>query len=58
MKKKHPKTLDERKKQGEEYNELLKTESEIELFKINLDDVPKDISVAQMKIIKELIKDS
>ena len=56
LKKKHPKTLDERKKQGEEYNELLKTESEIELFKINLDDVPKDISVAQMGIIKDLIK--
>lgn len=57
LKKKHKKAIDERKKQSEEFNELLKTESEIDLFKISLEDVPSEISVAEMEIIKDIVKE-
>lgn len=54
---KHKVTLDKRQKQIDEYNEFLETESDIEFFKIELSDVPEDISVEQMQGIQLLIKD-
>ena len=57
LKKTHKTAIDNREKQIKEYKELVETEAETEVYKIKLSDVPSDISVAQMEIIKELISD-
>lgn len=57
LKNKYEKILDERKKQIDEYNELLETETDIELYKIKLSDVPSNITVSQMNLIKNIIND-
>lgn len=49
--------LDKRQKQVDEYLAFLDTDSDIELFKIKLSDVPEDISVEQMQGIQVLIED-
>lgn len=46
---------DAREKQVNEYNELLKTESEVVLHKVNITDVPQNISVAQMNGIMSIV---
>jgi uncharacterized coiled-coil DUF342 family protein len=56
LRKKYKKTIEERQKQYEEYKELLDTESKVELYKIKIDDVPKEITVEQMNIIKDLVE--
>lgn len=48
---------DARVKQVEEYNELLKTDSSVVLYKVNLSDVPTDISVAQMHSISAIVSE-
>ena len=58
FKAKHKVTLDKRQKQIDEYNEFLETETDIEFFKIKLNDVPEDISVEQMQGIQLLIEDA
>ena len=55
LKAENQKVFDARLKQIEEYNELLKTDSEVKLFKINLSDVPTDISVSQMYSISAIV---
>jgi hypothetical protein len=56
LKKKYSKALDEREKQIKEYNELIEQDNDITLHKIKLDDIPENISVAQMKGIEYLIE--
>jgi pyruvate/2-oxoacid:ferredoxin oxidoreductase beta subunit len=46
-----------RQKQVDEYNELLKSESTVTLHKINLVDVPQNISVAQLHSISLLLNE-
>lgn len=47
--------LQERDEQINEYNKLLNTEITIDFYKIKLDDVPTDISLELMQIIKPFI---
>jgi len=49
--------LDARDEVIKEQNELLKTESTLQLYKIALHDVPADISVNQMKDIAEIVSE-
>lgn len=49
------KVLEAVDKQQKEFKEFLTKEISIKLFKIKFEDVPSDISVTQMKEIKELI---
>jgi len=46
-----------REKQIKEYNELLKTESTVQLYKLSKSDIPNDITVGQMNSIYELIEE-
>ncbi len=41
----------------QEYESLLKETSDFKPFKMKIDDVPQDISVGQLHIIKDLIED-
>jgi hypothetical protein len=47
-----------RENQIKEYNDLLKEESKIELYKVTLNDVPANITVAQMTSVKAIIDES
>ena len=49
--------LDARDKQIEEFNELLEKESSVELVQVTKEDLPEDITVAQMEIISSFLKD-
>lgn len=57
LKKENIKFIDENDKQMLENEELLKEESNINLFKIKSVDIPDEISCAQMDIILELIEE-
>ena len=54
----HKELFDAREKQIEEYNALLQTESTIVLHKVNLADVPQNITVQQMHSISSFVEDS
>lgn len=56
LKKDHKDALEEREKQIRDYKELLETESRVELYKVNLEDVPKEISVEQMAQIYQIVE--
>lgn len=58
LNKKHKKVLDAKQKQLDEYNEMLKEESDVKLHRIKMEHVPANISVAQMNIIVDLIDDA
>jgi hypothetical protein len=49
--------IEERKQQLKEFNDYLKEEITIDIVQIDMANVPKDISVSQLKSIKKLIKD-
>jgi len=51
----HKDALDEMENKIKEYNELMKTDVEVELHEIKLSDVPEDITAQQMSIISDLI---
>ena len=53
----HKELYDAREKQIEEYNALLETESEVKLHKVNLADVPQNITVQQMHTISSFVED-
>ena len=53
--KKHKPALDAREKQVKEYNELLKEETKVELYKVKLADVPTDITTEQLAGIYDII---
>ena len=54
----HKELYDAREKQIEEYTALLETESDIKLHKVNLADVPQNITVSQMHSISSFVEDS
>ncbi len=58
LKSEHKEVFDGRQKQIEEYSELLNSESTISLYKVNLADIPADISVQQMNSIMPIVDDS
>lgn len=58
LNKKHKKTLDQRAKQIDEYNNLLLENSDVKLFRIKFEHIPTNISVAQMNVIVDLIDDT
>ncbi len=57
LKEKNKKVFDDRQKQIDEYITLLETESSMELFKIDISDVPEGITTQQMNSIYELIEE-
>lgn len=57
LKTEHQKVWSARETQVKEYNELLKTESEVKLHKVALVDVPADITVQQMHGISAIISE-
>ena len=57
LKKEYKTALDARKKQTDEYLELLTTESEVVLHKIKLGDVPTEITTSQMAGIYDLVEE-
>lgn len=56
LKKENQEVWDARLAQIEEFNKLLDEEINIEFYKIKLENVPENISTAQMSIITELIE--
>lgn len=57
LKEENKEVYEARQKQIEEYNELLKSESTVVLHKIQLSDVPQNITVTQMNSISSLISE-
>ena len=55
LKSEHQEVWDARQKQVDDYNDLLKTESELQLYKVSLTDVPVNITVAQMHSISDIV---
>lgn len=53
----HMAVLTDRDEQIRQYNELLESDMAVEFFMISLNDVPNDISLDLMKIIKPFIKE-
>lgn len=58
LKSENQEVWDARLKQVKEYNELLKTDSSVTLYKVALVDVPSDISVQQMYSISAIVEDA
>lgn len=44
-----------RKAQFDDYNKLLEVENSIELFKINISEIPEDVTTAQMGVLYPII---
>lgn len=57
LKEENKSILDIRKQQEKEFNDLLKTESDLTLFKININDVPNEITGEQLHNIINLIEE-
>ncbi len=57
LRKKHKKAIDAKKKQEEDVKKLLEEEVKIDLHKINISDIPEEISVNQMKGIVIIIEE-
>ena len=55
LKEKHKETIDVRQKQIDDFNSFLKEESKLELHKIDVNDVPKDITAGQMNGIQAIV---
>ncbi len=47
-----------REKQIAEYIELLKSNSDVQLYKISLESIPEDITVTEMYSIREIVEES
>ena len=56
LKVKHKEAVSAREKQIEEYTKLLATDSDVVLFKVKLEDVPKEISAVQMAGVYDIIE--
>lgn len=54
---KYSETIDERAKQMRGYEALLQEPTDIELYLADLDEIPEEISAAQLRDIFEIIKD-
>ena len=55
LKVKHKEAVGAREKQVEEYTKLLASDSDVTLYKVKLDDVPKEISAVQMAGIYDIV---
>ena len=55
LKVKHKDAVSAREKQVEEYTKLLASDSDVTLYKVKLDDVPKEISAVQMAGIYDIV---
>ena len=55
LKEKHKEAVGAREKQVEEYIKLLETDSDVKVYKVKLEDVPKEITVVQMAGIDEIV---
>lgn len=49
--------IDEKKKRAEEYKNLLDEEVEFEFYKIKLENVPEDITAAQIESVDAILED-
>lgn len=49
--------IDKRKKQAEEYQKLLDEEIDFEFYKIKLDNIPSDITGAQLEMIELILEE-
>lgn len=56
LQKKHQKAVNDRKKQLADFNEILKEKIEIDLYKIDPDLIPEEITPAQLSAIMLVIK--
>lgn len=57
LREKYAEAVKEREDQAKEYDELLKTESSVELYKVKLENVPVDITAMQLHSINEIIEE-
>lgn len=57
LKEEYKEAIEAQEKQIADYNALLETESDVKLHKVKLEDVPKDITAAQMNAIFAIITD-
>ena len=57
LKVKHKEAVSLREKQIEEYTKLLTTDSEVKVYKVKLEDVPKEINARQMAGIYEIVQE-
>ena len=57
LQKKYKKAIDERQKQIDDFNEILKEEVEIDLYKIFSDYIPEGITPAQLSVIMPVISE-
>ena len=57
VKEENKEVFEAREKQVLEYNELLKTDSDVVLFKISKDELPSNISVAQLNGIMAIVSE-
>jgi len=57
LKSEYAETIEEREKMVEEYKEFLQEEVDVELYKVNLEDVPEDISVEQLHGIMAIVEE-
>jgi vacuolar-type H+-ATPase subunit I/STV1 len=57
LKETYKEVLNKRDEIVKEQNEFLKTESTVQLYKVSLSDIPKDISKTQMDMIVDMIVD-
>lgn len=56
LKEEYKDTIKERETQIEEYEKLLGEEIKIDFYKIEMEDIPADITVKHFEVIKDLIK--
>ncbi len=57
LKEKYKDVVEARIAQEKEYNELLKTETDVDLFKVKIENVPEAISTVQMYAISPIIEE-
>lgn len=57
LQKLHAKAIEEREKQINDFKDLLEKETPIELHKVNITDIPEDITSQQMLAIYQIIED-
>jgi len=55
LQEKHKEAIEARKKQIDDFNSFLKEESKLELHKIDVNDVPRDITAGQMSGIQAIV---
>jgi len=57
LKEKHKEAVDAREKQVKEFNELLKTDSDVQVYMLKLENLPEDINAGQMAGISLILEE-